>query len=150
MDTITRPVLAVDGLCVDLPPGADRKHAVSDITFSVAPGEILCVVGESGSGKSVTSQAVMGLLPRELAPSAGEIRLAGENVLKATRARLRDLRGTRMAMIFQEPMTSLNPVMTVGNQIAEMLEIHTELSEPDRRQRVLQVMRSVHLPESSA
>ena len=148
MDTITRPVLAVDGLCVDLPPGADRKHAVSDITFSVAPGEILCVVGESGSGKSVTSQAVMGLLPRELAPSAGEIRLAGENVLKATRARLRDLRGTRMAMIFQEPMTSLNPVMTVGNQIAEMLEIHTELSEPDRRQRVLQVMRSVHLPKS--
>ena len=89
----------------------------------------------------------MGLLPRELAATAGAIRLEGENVLKATPARLRDLRGTRMAMIFQEPMTALNPVMTVGDQIAEVLEIHTELSEADRRQRVLQIMRAVHLPE---
>ena len=112
-----------------------------------APGEIVCVVGESGSGKSVTAQTVMGLLPRELSATAGVVRLEGEDVLKATPARLRDLRGTRMAMIFQEPMTALNPVMTVGEQIAEVLEIHTELSEADRRQRVLQIMRAVHLPE---
>ena len=105
------------------------------------------MVGESGSGKSVTAQAVMGLLPRELTASKGRILLEGENVLEATPARLRDLRGTRMAMIFQEPMTALNPVMTLGDQIAEVLEIHTELSEPDRRQRVLQIMRAVHLPE---
>jgi peptide/nickel transport system ATP-binding protein len=142
-----RTILAIDNLAVRLPHGSDRPHAVEDVTFAVAPGEILCVVGESGSGKSVTAQAVMGLLPRELTPDAGDILLEGESVLKATRARLRDLRGTRMAMIFQEPMTALNPVMKVGSQIAEVLEIHTDLSAADRRQRVLQIMRLVHLPD---
>jgi peptide/nickel transport system ATP-binding protein len=142
-----QPVLAIDKLSVRLPRGSDRPHAVENVTFSVAPGEILCVVGESGSGKSVTAQAVMGLLPRELTPDAGDIRLEGENLLTATRARLRDLRGTRMAMIFQEPMTALNPVQRVGSQIAEVLEIHTDLSPQVRRQRVLQIMRLVHLPE---
>ena len=141
------PVLAINNLSVSLPRGSDRTHAVTGINFSVAPGEILCVVGESGSGKSVTAQAVMGLLARELKADKGEILLEGENVLAATNARLRDLRGTRMAMIFQEPMTALNPVMTVGDQIAEVLEIHTDLSDADRRQRVLQIMRHVHLPE---
>jgi peptide/nickel transport system ATP-binding protein len=141
------PVLAIEGLTVALPKGSDRPHAIEDIGFSVDAGEIVCVVGESGSGKSVTAQTVMGLLPRELSAAAGAVRLEGEDVLKATPARLRDLRGTRMAMIFQEPMTALNPVMTVGEQIAEVLEIHTELSEADRRQRVLQIMRAVHLPE---
>jgi peptide/nickel transport system ATP-binding protein len=105
------------------------------------------VVGESGSGKSVTAQAVLGLLPSGLAAEGGEIRLEGENVLLATRARLRDLRGTRMAMIFQEPMTALNPVMAVGDQIAEVLEIHTDLSPAERHQRVIEIMRLVHLPE---
>jgi peptide/nickel transport system ATP-binding protein len=141
------PVLAIEGLTVALPKGSDRPHAIEDIGFSVGAGEIVCVVGESGSGKSVTAQTVMGLLPRELSATAGVVRLEGENVLAATPARLRDLRGTRMAMIFQEPMTALNPVMTVGEQIAEVLEIHTDLSEADRRQRVLQIMRAVHLPE---
>jgi peptide/nickel transport system ATP-binding protein len=146
-ETAAAPVLELKGLTVQLPRGSDRAHAIEKITLSVGAGEIVCVVGESGSGKSVTAQAVMGLLPRELAASAGEARLQGEDVLKATPSRLRDLRGTRMAMIFQEPMTALNPVMRVGDQIAEVLEIHTQLSEPDRRQRVLQIMRSVHLPE---
>src|SRR5205085_3221512 len=141
------PVLELKGLTVQLPRGSDRAHAIEKITLSVGAGEIVCVVGESGSGKSVTAQAVMGLLPRELAASAGEARLQGEDVLKASPSRLRDLRGTRMAMIFQEPMTALNPVMRVGDQIAEVLEIHTPLSESDRRQRVLQIMRLVHLPE---
>src|SRR5688572_11468667 len=141
------PVLAIEGLTVALPKGSDRRHAIDDIGFSVGAGEIVCVVGESGSGKSVTAQTVMGLLPRELSATAGTVALQGEDVLAATPARLRDLRGTRMAMIFQEPMTALNPVMRVGEQIAEVLEIHADLSEADRRQRVLQVMRSVHLPE---
>src|SRR2546423_5499053 len=141
------PVLELKGLTVQLPRGSDRAHAIEKITLSVGAGEIVCVVGESGSGKSVTAQAIMGLLPRELSAAAGQVRLEGEDVLKATSSRLRDLRGTRMAMIFQEPMTALNPVMTVGEQIAEVLEIHTELSESDRRQRVLQIMRSVQLPE---
>jgi peptide/nickel transport system ATP-binding protein len=141
------PVLAIDGLTVALPAGSDRTNAVEDISLSVGPGEIVCMVGESGSGKSVTAQTVMGLLPRELQAESGRVLLQGENLLEATPARLRGLRGTRMAMIFQEPMTALNPVMTVGDQIAEVLEIHTPLSAPDRRRRVLDIMRAVHLPE---
>src|SRR5581483_7057671 len=133
-ETTSAPVLDLKDLTVRLPRGSDRANAVENIAFVVGAGEIVCVVGESGSGKSVTAQAVMGLLQ-------------GEDVLQATPAHLRDLRGTRMAMIFQEPMTALNPVMKVGDQIAEVLEIHTRLSEPDRRQRVLQIMRLVHLPE---
>src|SRR5262249_5926397 len=141
------PALAIHGPTVGLPAGSDRANAVEDISLSVGAGEIVCMVGESGSGKSVTAQCVMGLLPRELQASAGRVALQGEDLLTATPARLRSLRGTRMAMIFQEPMTALNPVMTVGTQIAEVLEIHTALSEPDRRRRVLEIMRSVQLPE---
>jgi peptide/nickel transport system ATP-binding protein len=136
MSETAAPVLSINGLTVGLPSGGDRANAVEDISFSVGPGEIVCVVGESGSGKSVTAQTVMGLLPRELVAKSGAALLEGDDVLKATPARLRALRGTRMAMIFQEPMTALNPVMTVGDQIAEVLEIHTPLAQADRRQRV--------------
>src|SRR5438477_7278995 len=115
-DAAAAPVLELKGLTVKLPRGSDRAHAIENITLSVGAGEIVCVVGESGSGKSVTAQAVMGLLPRELSATAGRVLLEGEDVLAATPARLRDLRGTRMAMIFQEPMTALNPVMTLGDQ----------------------------------
>jgi peptide/nickel transport system ATP-binding protein len=142
------PVLDVQGLSVRLPAGADRRHAVEEVSFAVARGEIVCVVGESGSGKSVTAHAVMGLLPkRELQPVAGRILLEGENLLAATPQRLRDLRGQRMSMIFQEPMTALNPVMTCGDQIGEVLDIHTELDAQERRARVVEVMRAVHLPD---
>ena len=137
------PVLDIKGLTVELPRGSDRPNAIEDIMFSVGAGQIVCVVGESGSGKSVTAQAVMGLLPRELNASAGQVLLQGEDVLQATTSRLRDLRGTRMAMIFQEPMTALNPVMRVGDQIAEVLDIHTKLNERERRARVLEVMHAV-------
>jgi peptide/nickel transport system ATP-binding protein len=145
---MTRPVLDIRQLTVRLPAGADRHNAVTALDLAVAPGEIVCVVGESGSGKSVTAQAVMGLLPKgQLTASAGEILLQGEDTLKATPDRLRELRGTRMAMIFQEPMTALNPVVRVGKQIAEMLAIHTDLDAAGRRQRVLEMMCSVHLPD---
>ncbi len=145
---MTQPVLSIEGLTVDLPRGADRKHAVMDISFTVNPGEIVCVVGESGSGKSVTAQAVMGLLPRkQLTASAGRIMLEGEDTLAASPERLRALRGTRMAMIFQEPMTALNPVMRVGNQIAEVLEIHTGLSASQQRAKVIEIMEAVRLPD---
>jgi peptide/nickel transport system ATP-binding protein len=142
------PVLSIKGLTIKLPKGGDRPNAIEDISIDVRPGEIVCVVGESGSGKSVTAQAIMGLLPRrDLTPAAGQVLLEGEDTLAATDARLRELRGTRMAMIFQEPMTALNPVMTVGDQIAEVLEIHTKLSDAECRKRVIEVMRSVHLPD---
>lgn len=141
-------VLEVENLTVELPKGSDRDHAVKGISFTVAPGEIVCVVGESGSGKSVTAQAVMGLLPKELQASVGQTRLNDENTLVATPGRLRSLRGTSMAMIFQEPMTALNPVARVGDQIAEVLEIHTSLSASERRARAIEIMEAVHLPDA--
>lgn len=143
----TKNILEVRNLSVKLPGDGDRSHAVKDISFSVAPGEIVCVVGESGSGKSVTASAVMGLLPAALQPVSGETLLEGEDTLKASKTRLRDLRGTRMAMIFQEPMTALNPVAKVGEQIGEVLEIHTDMSASERRKRAIEIMTAVHLPD---
>jgi peptide/nickel transport system ATP-binding protein len=145
---MTEPVLSVRNLTVRLPRGADRENAIEGISFDIGPREIVCIVGESGSGKSVTAQAVMGLLPkRDLVVTAGETLLQGEDTTKADIHRLRALRGTRMGMIFQEPMTALNPVQRVGQQIAEVLEIHTNLSAAEQRQRVLDIMRAVHLPD---
>ncbi len=145
---MTAPVLQVDGLTVRLPAGADRVNAVENVSFSVAPGEIVCVVGESGSGKSVTAHAIMGLLPPgQLSVAAGRVLLEGGELLTKSPAEMRRIRGRRIAMIFQEPMTALNPVMQVGDQIAEVLDIHSDLTDGERRERVLEVMRSVHLPE---
>lgn len=140
-------ILDVSDLTVALPSDGDRDHAIENINLSVAAGEIVCVVGESGSGKSVTASAVMGLLPSSLRPISGQTLLEGEDTLNCSKRRLRDLRGTRMAMIFQEPMTALNPVTKVGEQISEMLEIHTQLGAKERRIRVLDIMRLVHLPD---
>jgi peptide/nickel transport system ATP-binding protein len=145
---VANPVLAIENLSVTLPQGGDRTNAITDLSLTVNKGEILCVVGESGSGKSVTAQAVMGLLPRkQLMVSGGRVLLEGEDTVSATPQRLRELRGTKMAMIFQEPMTALNPVMRVGAQIQEVLDIHTDLSGADKRQKVLEVMDSVRLPD---
>src|SRR5258706_11147247 len=145
---MTAPVLDVEGLTVRLPKGADRVNAVENVSFSVAPGEIVCVVGESGSGKSVTAHAIMGLLPvNQLGVTGGRALLEGDNLLTKSAAEMRRIRGRRIAMIFQEPMTALNPVMKVGDQIAEVLDIHSELDEGERRARVLEVMESVRLPD---
>jgi peptide/nickel transport system ATP-binding protein len=146
--TSPAPVLDIQGLTVRLPPGADRRNAVETISFTVGANEIVCVVGESGSGKSVTAHTVMGLLPQgQLAPTSGHILLEGEDLLKKSPAELRRMRGDRMAMIFQEPMTALNPVMRVGEQIEEVLEIHTDLDARGRRRRVLDTLAAVHLPD---
>jgi peptide/nickel transport system ATP-binding protein len=144
----TETVLDISGLTVRLPAHADRTHAVEDVSLTVRRGEIVCIVGESGSGKSVTAFSIMGLLPKgELAPVAGEIRLDGEDVLKATPARLRRLRGARMAMIFQEPMTALNPVETIGEQVDEVLRIHTELKDRERKAKVIEILTAMRLPD---
>ena len=128
-------VLEIRALSIALPRGADRAHAVSDVSLTVGRGEIVCLVGESGSGKSVIAHAVMGLSPKELKATAGEILLEGENILGASAERLRALRCVRMSMIFQEPMTALNPVMSCGDQIDEVLRMHTKLSADERRAR---------------
>src|SRR3954453_22881889 len=107
-----KPVLDVQGLTIRLPHGADRFNAVENVSFAVAPGEIVCVVGESGSGKSVTAHAVMGLLPSgQLTATAGRVLLEGDDLLQKSATEMRRIRGDRIAMIFQEPMIALNPVM---------------------------------------
>jgi peptide/nickel transport system ATP-binding protein len=143
------PVLAIDGLRVALGHGPHDKQIVRSLDLEVPAGKIVCVVGESGSGKSITAFSVLGLLPGSLVPVAGSIRLAGEELIGATPERLRALRGSRMAMIFQEPMTALNPVMTVREQLRELLEWHAEGSDKrsDFDARVLQALKDMHLPD---
>ena len=141
-------VLEVENLTIDLPPGADRAHAVEDVSFALKPEEILCIVGESGSGKSMTAQAVMGLLPPLVRISGGAVRLEGVDLLGRSEADLRDVRGRRVAMIFQEPMTALNPLMRVGDQIAEVLRFHgTGMDKAARRRRTAELLEAVGLPE---
>ncbi|MFQ5774708.1 MAG: ABC transporter ATP-binding protein [Kiloniellaceae bacterium] len=148
MNEAAAPVLDIRDLTVRLPARADRENAIEDVSFTVLAHEILCVVGESGSGKSVTAHTVMGLLPRkQLTPTAGKVLLQGDDLLAKTSAEMRALRGARMSMIFQEPMTALNPVMTVGDQIEEVLRIHTGMSARERVARAIEVMDAVKLPE---
>jgi ABC-type glutathione transport system ATPase component len=140
------PVLAIQKLVVSL--GRQGSRIVDDVSLELRERETLCLVGESGSGKSVTSLAVMGLLQKEaLSASGGSIKLVGDELIGATDRRLRQLRATRMAMIFQEPMTALNPVVPVGRQIDEVLRIHTKLDARARRSRILEMMEQVRLPE---
>jgi peptide/nickel transport system ATP-binding protein len=147
MSDTKKPVLEVRNLSVSLPAGADRAHAVDKVSFTVNPGEIVCLVGESGSGKSVIAFTVMGLLAKALKPESGEILLEGENILAAGESRLRELRCTRMSMIFQEPMTALNPVMTCGQQIDEVLNTHTKLDAAARKAKIIAILSRVKLPE---
>ena len=132
---------------MQLPKGGDRPEAVSDVSFEVQKEEILCLVGESGSGKSVIAQAIMGLLPKTLPVSAGRILLEGEDLRNAGEARIRQLRGARMSMIFQEPMTALNPVMRCGDQIDEVLSHHTKHAPALRREKMIDLLREVALPD---
>jgi len=143
----TDPVLVIDKLHVALPPGSDRAYAVEDISLRIHAGQTLCVVGESGSGKSVMATAVMGLLARELQPGPGRIVLQGESLLDASTQRLRALRGQAMGMVFQEPMTALNPVMSCGEQIDELLRQHTDWGAKRRSEAVLNILQRVKLPE---
>lgn len=142
-----QPVLSIRQLSVSLPAGSDRAHAVHQVSLSILPGQTLCVVGESGSGKSVMATTVMGLLAKELRPSGGEIVLQGESLLNASASRLRALRGRSMGMVFQEPMTALNPVMTCGDQVDELLSTHTDWPRDQRRAEILRIFERVRLPD---
>lgn len=144
---MTDTVLQITNLSVALPKGADRSHAIEHISLSIQRGKTLCVVGESGSGKSVMATAVMGLLAKELKADQGEILLQGEALLKVPQTRLRELRGQAMGMVFQEPMTALNPVMRCGVQVDELLATHTDWSSEKRKAEVLRVFESVKLPD---
>jgi peptide/nickel transport system ATP-binding protein len=141
-------VLAIEGLTVQLPAWSDRKHAVSNVWLTIGKKEIVCVVGESGSGKSIMGKAILGLLPKpHVRATGGRILFEGRDLIALPDEEMRRLRGGRIAMIFQEPMTALNPLMKVGRQIDEVLEIHTKLPPAARRARVLELIADVHLPE---
>jgi peptide/nickel transport system ATP-binding protein len=140
-------VLSIEHLGVRLPRGADRPHALSDVSLSIGSDEILCVVGESGSGKSMMANAIMRLLPNDVAIDGGRVMFEGRDLASATVAEMRQVRGAGIAMIFQEPMTALNPLRTIGDQIAEMFSIHTELSKAEIYDRVLALLADVRIPD---
>jgi peptide/nickel transport system ATP-binding protein len=139
-------LLAVDNLTIGLPGGAERSHAVHGASLSLARGETLCIVGESGSGKSALAQAVMGLLPKTLPIIGGSIRFDGEEVVGLSEQQYRELRGAQIGMIFQEPMSALNPVLSVGAQIDGALTAHQTLSIEKRRRRLLELLEMMWLP----
>ncbi len=121
--------------------------AVDGVSFSLEPGETLGIVGESGSGKSVTALSIMQLNPKPPCEyPEGEILFEGQNLLKVSESRMQKIRGNDIAMIFQDPMTSLNPVFTIGNQIMEAIRIHQKVSKSEARQRTVQVLRDVGIP----
>jgi len=140
-------VLEARDLTVTLPETPGNPAVLKGIDVTIRAGETVCLVGESGSGKSVTSLAIMGLLPDALRVAGGTIQLQGRDLLPLTQAEMRDLRAARVAMIFQEPMTALNPVLRVGDQIMEVMELHTDLSAAERRRRAVAIMEQVHLPD---
>src|SRR5215471_16494145 len=145
---MTNPVLDINNLVVSVGKKPGGPKIIDGISIQVREGETLCLVGESGSGKSVTSLTTMGLLPKgTLVPTSGSVKLVGEEILTATDRRLRQLRATKMAMIFQEPMTALNPVVPVGRQIDEVLRAHTKLDAKARKKRILDMMEQVRLPQ---
>ena len=142
------PLLKVESLRTYFHTRDGTVRAVDGVSFDLAPGETLCVVGESGCGKSVTALSILGLIP---APpgriEGGRILFQGEDLVAASEARLREIRGNQISMIFQEPMTSLNPVMRIGDQIAEALLLHENLSRSGARERVLEMLNLVQIAE---
>jgi len=139
--------LSVRNLSIVLPAGADRPHAVEEIGFDVRAGETLCLVGESGSGKSMTAHAVMGLLPRPVIVSSGTIKLGGRSLVGLPERELQSMRGREIGMIFQEPMTSLNPLKQIGEQVTEVFKAHRILTSPERTLRAIRLLGEVGLPE---
>ena len=143
---MTEPLLELKRLAVSFATDDGTVRAVDGIDLALQRGRTLGLVGESGCGKSVTSLAVMGLLPPENSKVSGEVHFEGRDLLKIPRAELRDLRGARLAMIFQEPMTSLNPSYTIGNQIIEAIRRHQGLNAAEARKRAIEMLRLVHVP----
>ncbi len=139
--------VTIKDLKLALPAGGDRPYAVDGVSFDLTAGKILCVVGESGSGKSMCAHALMGLLPDNVIAEAGEIIFDRQNLLTLDASAWLGLRGRRIAMVFQEPMTALNPLMRIGDQIAEMFEAHDLLTPKERKQKAASLLGEVGLPD---
>ena len=136
-------VLSVENLSVDIPLADGVLHAVDNVTLHVDRGETLCIVGESGCGKSLTSLALMDLLPKKAIRTIAKLDLNDASILNYSERQMSDVRGNRMGMIFQEPMTSLNPAFTIGNQMVETLRRHRKLSNAEAQDLARQILEKV-------
>ncbi len=145
---MAEPVLSVSNLTVEFATEDGVVHAVTDVSWDLQAGEVLGIVGESGSGKSVSTMSILGLIPTPPGRIAsGEAIFKGDDMLKMSKKRLRDIRGGEMAMIFQDPMTSLNPVFTIGDQISEAIMVHhSEIGEKAARERTIELLELVGVP----
>ncbi len=143
-------LVSIQGLTASLPPGADRKLALEDVSLDIAPNEIVCIVGESGSGKSMAAHAVMGLLPRGVAVTGGRILFDGVDLLQEPPEAMRKRRGRDIAMIFQDPMAALNPVVNIGRQITEQIRAHRAILENEARQQAVDLLGQVGLKDAAS
>jgi oligopeptide/dipeptide ABC transporter ATP-binding protein len=142
-----KPLLSIEGLVTTFRMRGGAGNAVDDVRLEIARGETVGLVGESGCGKSMTAMSVMGLLPDMAKITAGKIDFAGEDLAKYTRSQMLKITGNRISMIFQEPMTSLNPVKTVGNQVREAILLHQKVSRKEAKEKVVDIFRKVGIPE---
>ncbi len=145
---MSEPVLGVRELRTTFPLGGEPVAVVDGVGFDVAAGEVLALVGESGCGKSVTALSILRLVPKPGRVAAGSVRLCGRDVLELPVAEMRRVRGADAAMIFQEPMTSLNPVVTVGAQVVEAIRLHERVSVAQARRRTVELFESVRIPDA--
>ena len=143
------PALALENLSIGFVERRRTLAAVRNLSFSVAPGETLAIVGESGCGKSLTALALLGLLPEPGRVTGGSIRVQGEELVGLGEKQMRRLRGDRIAMIFQEPMTALNPVLTIGEQLVEAIRAHRRVGAGEARDRAVALLERVRIPEAA-
>ncbi len=143
---MTEPVLSVRNLIVEFPTRRGVLRAIDDLSFDIAPGEVLGVVGESGAGKSLTGAAIIGLLEPPGRVAGGEIRLGGERIDNLSPERMRTIRGKRIGMIFQDPLTSLNPLYRIGDQLTETILTHERISARAARDKALRLLEEVGIP----
>lgn len=144
-------LLKVENLSVEFGPNSNPIRVVSDVSFSVDRGQTVGLVGESGSGKSITSLAILRLIPEPPGRIAsGRVEFEGRDLLTVPRNRMPDIRGRDIAMIFQEPMSSLNPVMTIGDQIGETIKLHSPLAGSERRERTIELLKLVGMPDPAS
>src|SRR5581483_3738503 len=143
---MTTPVLSVRNLKVEFPTRRGTLTAIDEVSFDIAPGEVLGVVGESGAGKSITGSAVIGLIEPPGRIAGGEVYLRGERIDNLRAEAMRRIRGKRIGMVFQDPLTSLNPLYRVGEQLIETIKTHTTLSDSGARKKALALLTEVGIP----
>jgi oligopeptide/dipeptide ABC transporter ATP-binding protein len=147
---VTEPLLTTEGLTVTFPMERGRVPVVDDVSIKINPGEVLALVGESGSGKSMTALSILRLVPKPGRIERGKLRLAGQDLLSLSVPAMRAVRGRDVSMIFQEPMTSLNPVVAVGKQVVEAIALHEDVSNKEARERTFELFRRVGIPDPRA